>query len=56
MAIRHNSPVLVIIWPDGQVEVTQVVAAEQRAKAMGATAAIVKVQANTPDSLRGKES
>ena len=52
MAIRHNSPVLVIIWPDGKVEVTQVLSWEATALMLGAQAWIVKVNANVPDSLK----
>ena len=52
MAIRNNSPVLVIIWPNQTIEVTQVIAAKHDAIALGAQVAVVKVQGNIPLSLK----
>ena len=52
--IRHNSKVLVINWPDGSVEVTQVIAPSvaKIAVARGANVVVVKVQDSMPKSLK----
>jgi hypothetical protein len=58
MPIRHNSVVLVIIWPKtGLVEVTQVTAQSviERARSLGAVCEVVRVQANTPESVKAQE-
>jgi hypothetical protein len=54
MAIRHNSPVAVITWPNGTIEVTQVIAygVKEAVIAMGGTYRLLKVQGNTPESVR----
>lgn len=54
MAIRHNSPVLVIIWPDGQIEVTQVIAKDVQDAAIkaGAICKLIKVNGNTPATIK----
>jgi len=55
MAVRNNSKVTVIVWPDGRIEVTQVINPDiikLATAAAGATATVVSVQANLPASLR----
>lgn len=57
VAIRNNSPVLVIVWPDNTVEVTQVTAENAIciAKEKGAILVkVVMVQTATPLSIKAE--
>lgn len=53
MPVRNNSRVAVILWPNGDVEVTQVTATYilLLAEQAGARVTLVKVQANIPESV-----
>jgi hypothetical protein len=53
MAIRNNSPVLVILWPNGDVEVTQVIGLETELRMAKIPYHVVTVQSNTPESVEG---